>query len=76
MPYTPSFIKRENQYTSGNEYMISRTYVVKDDPESVGKEYIGYYNITSEELNKPLGSLFIESIPAISDQTDLEQYTP
>ena len=48
MPYTPSFIKRENQYTSGEEYMTSRTYVVKDDPESKGKEYIGYYNIPSE----------------------------
>ena len=34
------------------------------------------YNITSEELDKPLGSFFIEPIPAISDQTDLEQYTP
>ena len=48
MPYTPSFMKRENQYTSGGEYMISRVYVVKDDPESVGREYIGYYNVTSE----------------------------
>ena len=48
MPYTPSFMKRENQYTSGGEYMISRIYVVKDDPESKGKEYVGDYNITSE----------------------------
>ena len=48
MPYTPSFMKRENQYTTGNEYMTSRTYVVKDDPDSKGKEYRGYYNITSE----------------------------
>jgi len=48
MPYTPSFMKRENQYTLGGEYMTSRTYVVKDDPESKGKEYVGYFNITSE----------------------------
>jgi len=48
MPYTPSFIKRENQYTSGGEYMTSRTYVVKDDPESQSKEYVGYFNMTSE----------------------------
>lgn len=48
MPYTPSFIKRENQYTKGGEYMISKVYVVKDDPKSEGKEYIGYYNVTSE----------------------------
>ena len=36
------------QYTSGGEYMISRVYVVKDDPKSKGKEYVGDYNITSE----------------------------
>jgi len=48
MLYTPSFIKRENQYTPGEEYMINRTHVIKDDPDSIGKEYIGYYNITSE----------------------------
>ena len=33
--YTPSYIKRQNQYTSGGEYMID------------GQEYIGYYNITA-----------------------------
>jgi hypothetical protein len=32
--YTPSYIKRQNQYTKGGEYMIG------------GEEYIGYYNIT------------------------------
>ena len=32
--YTPSYIKRQNQYTKGGEYMIE------------GEEYIGYYNIT------------------------------
>ena len=42
--YTPSCIKRENQFTEGHEYMTSRTPVVKG--ESVG--YVGYYNITSE----------------------------
>ena len=33
--YTPSYIKRQNQYTPGGEYMID------------GQEYIGYYNITA-----------------------------
>lgn len=33
--YTPSYIKRQNQYTPGGEYMIN------------GQEYIGYYNITA-----------------------------
>jgi len=42
--YTPSFIKRENQYTGGDEYMLTRAPVIKG--ESNG--YIGYYNITSE----------------------------
>jgi len=42
--YTPSFIKRENQYTKGNEYMLTRTPIVEG--ESNG--YVGYYNITAE----------------------------
>jgi len=42
--YTPSFIKRENQYTSGNEYMLTRAPLVKGESEG----YIGYYNITAE----------------------------
>ena len=33
--YTPSYIKRQNQFTPGGEYMIN------------GQEYIGYYNITA-----------------------------
>jgi len=33
--YTPSFIKRENQYTEGAEYMLN------------GEPYIGYYNMTA-----------------------------
>ena len=32
--YTPSFIKRENQYSPGGEYMLR------------GEEYVGYYNVT------------------------------
>ena len=34
--YTPEFIKRQNQYTTGGEYML------------YGQEYIGYYNITAQ----------------------------
>ena len=54
--------------------VIDQNTEVQLDEKSI--KSIADYNITSEELNKPLGSLFIESIPAISDQTDLEQYTP
>ena len=42
--YTPNFIKRENQFTNGNEYMLTRAPVIEG--ESIG--YIGYYNITAE----------------------------
>jgi len=34
--YTPSYIKKENQYTDGTEYMID------------AQPYIGYYNMTSQ----------------------------
>jgi len=34
--YTPNYIKRENQYTDGTEYMID------------AQPYIGYYNITAQ----------------------------
>ena len=54
--------------------VIDKDTEVELDEKSI--KSIADYNITSEELNKPLGSLFIEPIPAISDQTDLEQYTP
>ena len=33
--YTPGFIKRENQYTYGTEYMFN------------GEPYVGYYNMTA-----------------------------
>ena len=58
---------------SDNNVIDQNTEVQLDD-KSI--KSITDYNITSEELDKPLGSFFIEPIPAISDQTDLEQYTP
>jgi len=54
--------------------VIDQNTEVQLDEKSI--KSIADYNITSEELDKPLGSFFIEPIPAISDQTDLEQYTP
>ncbi len=54
--------------------VIDQNTEVQLDEKSI--KSISDYNITSEELDKPLGSFFIEPIPAISDQTDLEQYTP
>ena len=42
--YTPKFIKRENQFTKGGEYMETRSPVILGE----SKGYIGYYNITSE----------------------------
>ena len=54
--------------------VIDQNTEVQLDEKSI--KSIADYNITSEELNKPLGSFFMEPIPAILDQTDLEQYTP
>ena len=54
--------------------VIDKDTEVELDEKSI--KSIADYNITSEELDKPLGSFFIEPTPAISDQTDLEQYTP
>jgi len=34
--YTPNYIKKENQYTTGDEYMLD------------AEPYVGYYNITSQ----------------------------
>ncbi len=84
--YTPSFIKKENQFTDGNEYMITRKPVVSGD---VG--YTGYYNITAEgpftgrvftETSKPLfpfrvtntkqSSIYVELITAKGKKTDLD----
>lgn len=42
--YTPSYIKRENQFTSGGEYMLTRAPVLKGESDG----YVGYYNITAE----------------------------
>ena len=89
--YTPSYIKRENQFTNGNEYMLSRKPVVKG--ESNG--YVGYYNITAEgpftervytKKSLPLfpikitdtqeSSLYVELVSAKGKKTDLDYSDP
>ena len=58
---------------SENNEIDKDTEVLLDE---ISIKSISDYNLNTEELNKPLGSFFIEPIPAVSDQTDLEQYTP
>lgn len=89
--YTPNFIKRENQFTNGNEYMLTRAPVIEG--ESIG--YIGYYNITAEgpftdrvytQKSKPLypikivntveSSRYVELITAKGKKTDLDYSDP
>ena len=89
--YTPNFIKRETQFTNGNEYMLTRAPVIEG--ESIG--YIGYYNITAEgpftdrvytQKSKPLypikivntveSSRYVELITAKGKKTDLDYSDP
>tara|TARA_R110001592_G_scaffold107501_3_gene300860 strand:+ start:236 stop:898 length:663 start_codon:yes stop_codon:yes gene_type:complete len=89
--YTPTYIKRENQFTNGNEYMDSRSPVIEG--ESIG--YIGYYNITAEGpftdrvytlKSKPLfpikvvnskeTSIYVELISNKGKKTDLDYSDP
>ena len=44
--------------------------------DEISIKSITKHNVTPEELNKPLGGFWMEPITSVSDQTDLEQYTP
>jgi len=53
---------------------INKDTEVELDEKSI--KSISEYNIPAAELDKPLGGFWMDPIPSVSDQTDLEQYTP
>ena len=69
--YTPSYIKKQNVYTRGNEYMID------------GEPYVGYYNMTATgpytgrvyDSGTSRELYILKSVPTINARTYLQLAT-